>query len=116
MSVPHLFTLPGRLRDMKWLIGVLDGLFIALARRHPFILDWLRSIVNRSLDEAEAELDWEWRHPLKLEHATLAALAVAAGQLLIALGHGDKAAAAAAFTAVVLAFLPAVQGLFKAKQ
>ncbi len=45
---------------------------------------------------------------MKLVHASYTALLIAAGQLLVALGQGNQTAAAAAITAVVLAFLPAV--------
>jgi len=45
---------------------------------------------------------------MKLVQVSYAALLIAVGQLLVATGQGNWAAAAAAVTAVIVAFLPTV--------
>ena len=45
---------------------------------------------------------------MKLVQVSYAALLIAAGQLLVAVGQGNPTAASAAITALILAFLPSV--------
>lgn len=44
---------------MTNLAELLDRLFLGMARRWPYILPWLRAVLDRAIDRAQGEIERE---------------------------------------------------------
>lgn len=44
---------------MTTLAALLDRLFLGMARRYPYILPWLRAVLDRAIDKAQGEIERE---------------------------------------------------------